>query len=160
VEENSQTIEPKSYRRDRLNHRLFTDEKGKGIDVPATAHIDERGLAWFFVRIAGSRGSAVYHGCTDTGATFCILSEHNCINLGLTRHPDKLKVSLMTVKGDTSANVFIAPSMVIEGTELKAISVEVAAKRVSGFPLILGMSFLSQFNWAFNKQRKEFMIST
>lgn len=128
--------------------------------MSATTRIDEKGLAWFFVRIVGSRGSAVYHGCVDTGATFCVLSEHNCINLGLTRQPDKLKVSLMTVKGDTSANLFIAPSIAIEGTELKAINVEVAAKRVPGFPLILGMSFLSQLNWSFNKQRKEFTIST
>lgn len=126
--------------------------------MSATAYIDERGLAWFFVRIAGSRGSAIYHGCIDTGATYCVLSEHNCTNLGLTRHPDKLKVSLITVKGDTSAKIFIAPSMAIEGKKLKAINVEIAAKKVPGFPLILGMSFLSQFNWSFNKRRKEFTI--
>jgi len=106
--------------------------------VSATAYIDERGLAWFFVRIAGSRGSAIYHGCIDTGATYCVLSEHNCTNLGLTRHPDKLKVSLITVKGDTSAKIFIAPSMAIEGKKLKAINVEIAAKKSSRFPSYTG----------------------
>ena len=48
--------------------------------------------------------------------------------------------------------------MAIGGKKLKAINVEIAAKKVPGFPLILGMSFLSQFNWSFNKRRKEFTI--
>lgn len=124
-----------------------------------TVPVDERGLAWFFVKIVGSKGSVVYRGCIDTGATFCVLSETDCINLGLSRHPDKLKVELMTVKGDTTAKVFIAPSMAIEHTQLVAKNVEVVAKRVKGYPLILGMTFLKQFNWSFRRDTNEFTIS-
>ena len=36
--------------------------------------VDERGLAWFLVRVKGVKGSAVFRAVVDTGATFCLLS--------------------------------------------------------------------------------------
>lgn len=123
------------------------------INVP----VDERGLAWLFVRVKGLKGSAVYRACVDTGATYCVLSRVNCVNLGLIRK-GKEKVTLMTVKGETSAPLFVAPLMMIEGTELMQENVEIVAKAVLGFPVILGMSFLRHFDWAFSTARQEFAI--
>lgn len=119
--------------------------------------IDERGLAWLFVRVRGAKGSAVYRACVDTGATYCVLSEVDCINLGLIRK-GKDRVVLMTVKGEATAKLFVAPWMAIEGTELAKENVEVVAKVVPGFPVILGMSFLRHFNWSFDQEKQEFSI--
>jgi len=119
--------------------------------------VDERGLAWFLVRVKGVKGSAVFRACVDTGATFCVLSDVDCVNLGLVRK-GRERVRLMTVKGETSVPLFVAPLMKIEDTGLVKENVEVAAKAVLGFPAILGMSFMRHFDWSFSKEKQEFTI--
>ena len=126
--------------------------------MSATARIDERGLIWFFVRVTGRRGSAIYRGCMDTGACYSVFNEHDCLNLGLSRK-GREKVQLITVKGETTARVYTASLMTVVGTELKAQNVDVVAKNVRGFPLILGITFLSNFNWKFDKETGEFTLS-
>jgi len=123
------------------------------VNVP----VDERGLAWFLIRVKGLKGSAVFRACVDTGSTFCVLSDVDCVNLGLVRK-DKERVKLMTVKGETSAPLFVAPLMTIESTQLMRENVEVVAKAVPGFPAILGMSFMRHFDWSFSKEKQEFTI--
>jgi len=123
------------------------------VNVP----VDERGLAWFLIRVKGLKGSAVFRACVDTGSTFCVLSDVDCVNLGLVRK-DKERVKLMTVKGETSAPLFVAPLMTIESTQLMRENVEVVAKAVPGFPAILGMSFMRYFDWSFSKEKQEFTI--
>jgi predicted aspartyl protease len=86
-----------------------------------------------------------------------VLSLIDCQNLGLIRK-DREKIRLITVKGETTARVFTAPSMEIMGTNLKAENVDVVAKKVMGFPLIIGMTFLENFNWSYNKAKNEFTI--
>jgi len=120
--------------------------------------VDERGLAWFLVRVKGVKGSAVFRAVVDTGATFCLLSDIECVNLGLV-WKGRDRVTLMTVKGETSLPVFVAPSMKIENTSLIKDNVEVVARIVPGFPAILGMSFMRHFNWSFDKEKQEFTIS-
>ena len=119
--------------------------------------VDERGLAWFLVRVKGVKCSAVFRACVDTGSTFCVLSDVDCVNLGLVRKGME-RVRLMTVKGETSVPLFVAPLMKIENTELMKENVEVAAKAVPGFPAILGMSFMRHFDWTFSKEKQEFTI--
>ena len=119
--------------------------------------VDERGLAWFLVRVKGVKGSAVFRACVDTGATFCVLSDVDCVNLGLVRK-GREQVRLMTVKGETSAPVFVAPLMKVENTGFVKENVEVVAKAVRGFTAILGMSFLRHFDWRFSKDKQEFTI--
>jgi len=65
---------------------------------------------------------------------------------------------LITVKGETTARVFTDLSMGIMGTNLKAENVDIVAKKVIGFPLIIGMTFLQNFNWSYNKAKNEFAI--
>lgn len=125
--------------------------------MSTTVHLDEHELAWFFTSIEGAKGRAIFHGCVDTGASFCVLSEANCVNLGLKRK-GKTKVTLMTIKGETTAKVYTAPTMKIFGTELEARDVDVVAKHVKGFSLILGMSFLKRFSWCYNKDTNEFKL--
>lgn len=119
--------------------------------------VDERGLAWFLVRVRGLKGSAVFRACVDTGATFCVLSHVNCVNLGLVKK-GRERVRLMTVKGETSAPLFVAPLMKIENTELVKENVEFVAKAVPGFPAILGMNFMKHFDWSFSRNKQEFTI--
>jgi len=119
--------------------------------------VDERGLAWFLVRVKGVKGSAVFRAVVDTGATFCLLSDVECTNLGLIRK-GRERVTLMTVKGETSLPLFVAPLMKIENTGLVKENVEVVARAVPGFPAILGMSFMRHFDWSFNKDKQEFTI--
>jgi len=121
------------------------------------AVVDERGLAWLLVRVRGVKGSAVFKACVDTGSTFCALSDVDCVNLGLVRK-GRERVKLMTVKGETSARLFVAPLMRLENTELVKENVEVVAKAVPGFPAILGMSFLRRFDWSFSKEKQEFTV--
>jgi len=121
------------------------------------AVVDERGLAWLLVRVRGVKGSAVFKACVDTGSTFCALSDVDCVNLGLVRK-GRERVKLMTVKGETSARLFVAPLMRLENTELVKENVEVVAKAVPGFPAILGMSFLRHFDWSFSKEKQEFTV--
>lgn len=126
--------------------------------MSVTARINERGLIWFFVRVTGTRGSAIYKGCVDTGASYTVFNEHDCLNLGLPRK-GKQKLQLITVKGDTTARVYTAQLMTIVGKELKAPNVDVVAKYVKGFPLILGINFLRNFNWKYDKETTEFTLS-
>jgi len=119
--------------------------------------VDERGLAWFLVRVKGVKGSAVFRAVVDTGATFCLLSDVECVNLGLLRR-GRERVTLMSVKGETSLPLFVAPLMKVENTSLVKENVEVVARAVTGFPAILGMSFMKHFNWSFNKEKQEFTI--
>jgi len=93
----------------------------------------------------------------DTGATFCVLSDVECLNLGLVRK-GRERVKLMTVKGETSAPLFVASLMKVENTGLMKENVEVVAKAVPGFPAILGMSFMRYFDWSFSKDKQEFTI--
>lgn len=125
--------------------------------MSATARIDERDLIWFFVRVTGRYGSAIYKGCIDTGARYCVLNEHDCLNLGLPRK-GRQSMQLITVKGYTSARAYTTPLMTIVGTELKAENVDIVAKNVKGFPLIIGFSFLKNFNWKYDKETTEFTI--
>jgi len=125
--------------------------------LPVSVPVDERGLVWFLVRVKGVKGSAVFRACVDTGSTFCALSDVDCVNLGLVRK-GRERVKLMTVKGETSAPLFVAPLMKIENTEFVKEKVEVVAKAVPGFPAILGMSFIRHFDWSFSKEKQEFTI--
>jgi len=126
--------------------------------LSVSVSVDERGLAWFLVRVKGVKGSAVFRACVDTGATFCVLSDVDCVNLGLVRK-GRERVKLITVKGETSAPMFIAPLMKIEDTHLMKENVEVVAKAVPGFPAILGMSFMKHFDWSFSKEKQELTVS-
>jgi len=126
--------------------------------LPVSVPVDERGLAWFLVRVKGVKGSAVFRACVDTAATFCVLSDVDYVNLGLVRK-GRERVKLITVKGETSAPLFIAPSMKIEDTQLMKENIEVVAKAVPGFPAILGMSFMKHFDWSFSKDKQEFTVS-
>jgi len=103
------------------------------------------------------KGSAVFRACVDTGATFCVLSDVECLNLGLIRK-GRERVKLMTVKGETSVPLFVAPLMKIEDTKFVKENVEIVAKAVPGFPAILGMSFMRHFDWGFSKEKQEFTI--
>lgn len=126
--------------------------------MSVTTRVDERGLIWFWVRVTGTRGSAIYKGCVDTGAGYTVFNEHDCLNLGLPRK-GKQKMQLITVKGDTTARIYNAQLMTIVGNKLKAPNVDVVAKNVKGFPLILGMTFLRNFDWKYNKETTEFTLS-
>ena len=119
--------------------------------------VDERGLAWVLVRVKGVKGSAVFRAVVDTGATFCLLSYVECMNLGLLRK-GRERVTLMTVKGETSLPLFVAPLMKVENTGFARENVEVVARAVTGFPAILGMSFMRHFDWSFSKEKQEFTI--
>jgi len=103
------------------------------------------------------KGSAAFRACVDTGSTFCALSDVDCVNLGLVRK-GRERVKLMTVKGETSAPLFVASLMKIENTEFVKENVEVVAKAVPGFPAILGMSFMRHFDWSFSREKQEFTI--
>ena len=110
------------------------------------------------VVVEGSFGSANYLGLVDTGSTYVILPEMDCVNLGLVRDEKRRKVSILTVKGDTVADLYSALSIGVVDTSLYVKNVEVLAKTVRGMPCILGMSFLRQFNWSFSKEKQEFTI--
>ena len=125
--------------------------------MSVSVSVDERGLAWFLVRVKGVKGSAVFRAVVDTGATFCLLSDVECVNLGLLRK-GRERVTLMTVKGETSLPLFVAPLMKVENTSLVRENVEVVARAVTGFPAILGMSFMRHFDWSFSKEKQEFTI--
>lgn len=86
--------------------------------MSSTSTPDERKLIWFFIRVRGRRGSAVYRECVDTGAIHCVLNPTDCRNLDLIRK-DHDRVRLITVKGETMALVYVALSMKIENTDLE-----------------------------------------
>lgn len=109
--------------------------------------------------VEGSLGSADYLGLVDTGSSFVILPEGDCENLGLVRDEKRRKVLILTVKGETVADLYVAPSLIVMGTNLSLKNVEVLAKTIHGMPCILGMNFLRQFDWRFSKEKQEFTIS-
>lgn len=98
------------------------------------------------VLVEGSLGSANYLGLVDTGSTYVILPERDCMNLGLSRDEQRRKISILTVKGETVADLYSASSISVAGTNFSVKNVEVLAKTVHGMPCILGMSFLRQFD--------------
>jgi len=110
------------------------------------------------VEVEGSLGSANYLGLVDTGSTYVILPERDCVNLGLVRDEKRRKVLILTVKGETVADLYSALSVGVADTNLSVKNIEVLAKTVHGMPCILGMSFLRQFDWSFSKKKQEFTI--
>lgn len=110
------------------------------------------------VVVEGSFGSANYLGLVDTGSTYVILPERDCENLGLLRDEKRRKVLILTVKGETVADLYVAPSMTLIGTDFSLKNVEVLAKTIHSMPCILGMNFLRQFDWSFSKEKQEFSI--
>jgi len=111
------------------------------------------------VVIEGSLGSANYLGLVDTGSTYVILPERDCVNLGLLRDEKRRKVLILTVKGETVADLYFAQSLSIANTNLSVKNVEVLAKTIHGMPCLLGMGFLRQFDWSFTHKKQEFNIS-
>jgi clan AA aspartic protease (TIGR02281 family) len=110
------------------------------------------------VIVKGSFGEANYLGLVDTGSTYVILPERDCVNLGLARDEKHRKVLILTVKGETVADLYYALSISVADTNLLVENVEVLAKTVHGMPCILGMSFLRKFNWSFSKEKQEFTM--
>jgi len=109
--------------------------------------------------VEGSLGSANYLGLVDTGSTYVILPERDCLNLGLARDEKRRKVLILTVKGEAVADLYFASSLGVMGTNYSVKNVEVLAKTVHGMPCILGMNFLRQFDWSFSKKKQEFSVS-
>lgn len=110
------------------------------------------------VVVEGSFGSADYLGLVDTGSSFVILPERDCENIGLVRDKKRRKVLILTVKGETVADLYVAPSVTAMGTNFSLKNVEVLAKTVHGMPCILGMNFLRQFDWGFSVEKQEFTL--
>jgi len=110
------------------------------------------------VVVEGSFGSASYLGLVDTGSTYVILPERDCVNLGLVRDEKRRKVLILTVKGETVADLYSALSIGVVDTDLSVRTIEVLAKTVHGMPCILGMSFMRHFDWSFSKEKQEFTI--
>jgi predicted aspartyl protease len=110
------------------------------------------------VVVEGSFGSVNYLGLVDTGSTYVVLPERDCVNLGLVRDVQRRKVMILTVKGETVADLYSALSVGVVDSDLSVKNVEVLAKTVHGMPCILGMSFLRNFDWSFNKEKQEFTI--
>jgi predicted aspartyl protease len=110
------------------------------------------------VVVEGSFGTANYLGLVDTGSTYVILPERDCVNLGLVRDEKRRKVSILTVRGEAVADVYNALSISVVDADFSLKNVEVLAKTVHGMPCILGMSFMSHFNWSFSKEKQEFTL--
>jgi len=110
------------------------------------------------VVVEGLLGSATYLGLVDTGSTYVILPERDCVNLGLVRDEERRKVLILTVKGETVADLYSASSIGVVDTNLSVKNIEVLAKTVHGMPCILGMGFLRQFDWSFSEEKQEFSI--
>jgi predicted aspartyl protease len=108
--------------------------------------------------VEGSLGSANYLGLVDTGSTYVILPERDCVNLGLVRDEKRRKVLILTVKGEAVADLYSALSIGVVDTNFSVKNVEVLAKTIHGMPCILGMNFLRRFDWSFSKERQEFTI--
>ncbi len=124
----------------------------------ASFSVDERGLVRVPVVVEGSLGSAHYLGLVDTCSTYVILPERDCVNLGLVRDENRRKVLILTVKGETVADLYSASSIGVVGADVSLKNVEVLAKTIHGMPCILGMNFLSRFDWSFSKEKREFTI--
>jgi predicted aspartyl protease len=68
-----------------------------------SASLDDRGMARIFIGVQGRQNSASYRALVDTGSTFVVIPENDCINLGLT-HTGR-KANLRTGGGIVSAAV-------------------------------------------------------
>lgn len=126
------------------------------------AELDERNLAWFPIRIKGTKPTPLRTiACFDTGATYTVLNPVFVKEYGLRRpkDPRRWKTSLITVAGEISVGVYIADRIEIAGTQLYAENIEVIAKKISGFPCLLGMNFLSRFEWCFDSKARKLTIS-
>lgn len=110
------------------------------------------------VVVEGSLGAANYLGLVDTGSSYVVLPERDCVNLGLVRDEKRRRVLILTVKGEAVADLYYALSIGVLGTSFSVRNVEVLAKTVRGMPCILGMSFLRQFDWGFSKEKQEFTV--
>jgi predicted aspartyl protease len=111
------------------------------------------------IAVEGSLGTANYLGLVDTGSTYVILPERDCVNLGLVRDEKHRKVLIMTVKGEAVADLYFASSIGVVYTDFSVKNVEVLAKTIHGMPCILGMSFLRLFNWSFSEEKQEFTLN-
>ena len=94
------------------------------------AKLDEQGLAWFPVRIKGTKPISLRTvACFDTGATHSALNPAFVKEYSLRRpeDPRRWKTSLITVAGKISADIYIADRIEIIGTQLHAENVEVTS---------------------------------
>ena len=124
--------------------------------MPFSVDLDDQGMARVFIRVEGLKGGSIYLSLVDTGSTYTVLPEADCLNLGLVGG-EKI-VRLRTAGGIISAPLYFAPSITVEGTELTAKDVEVIAKTIPGIPSLLGMSFLKAFDFCFKKSERKFVI--
>lgn len=113
-------------------------------------------MARIFIKVQGRQNSATYRALVDTGSTFVVIPENDCINLGLI-HTGKM-VSLRTGGGIISAPLFIADKVHVEGTGLISKDVELVGKTIPGISALLGMSFLQNLDFCFRERLKLFTI--
>jgi predicted aspartyl protease len=113
-------------------------------------------MARIFIKVQGRQNSATYRALVDTGSTFVVIPENDCLNLGLIQ-TDK-KVSLMTGGGVLSAPLFIANLIRLEGTSVISENVEVIGATIPGIPALLGMSFLQRMDFCFREKSKLFTV--
>jgi predicted aspartyl protease len=113
-------------------------------------------MARIFIKVQGRQDSATYRALVDTGSTFVVIPENDCLNLGLIQ-TDK-KVNLMTGGGVISAPLFIANLIRLEDTNLISENVEVIGKTIPGIPALLGMSFLQRMDFCFGEKSKLFTL--
>jgi predicted aspartyl protease len=113
-------------------------------------------MARIFIKVQGRHDSATYRALVDTGSTFVVIPENDCLNLGLIQ-TDK-KVNLMTGGGVLSAPLFIANMIRLEGTNVISENVEVIGKTIPGIPALLGMSFLQHMEFCFREKSKLFTL--
>lgn len=121
-----------------------------------SVNLDDQGMARIFIRVKGLKGSAIYLSLVDTGSTYTVLPEADCLNLGLVG--GKKIVHLRTAGGIISAPLYFAPTITVEGTGLTAKDVKVIAKTTPGIPSLLGMSFLKAFDFCFKESERKFVI--
>jgi predicted aspartyl protease len=113
-------------------------------------------MARLFVKVQGRQDSATYRALVDTGSTFVVIPENDCINLGLIT--TSKRVSLRTGGGIVSAPLFIAGEVRLEGTSLISKDVEVIGKTIPGISALVGMSFLRNFDFCFRENLKLFTV--
>jgi len=113
-------------------------------------------MARIFIKVQGRQNSATYRALVDTGSTFVVIPESDCINLGLVQTGKK--VSLMTGGGVLSAPLFIANLIRLEGTSVISKNVEVVGKTIAGIPALLGMTFLRKMDFCFREKSKRFTV--
>jgi predicted aspartyl protease len=113
-------------------------------------------MARIFIKVQGRQDSATYRALVDTGSTFVVIPENDCINLGLIQTGKK--VNLMTGGGVLSAPLFIANLVRLEGADVVSENVEVIGKTIPGIPALLGMNFLQRMDFCFKGKSKLFTL--